>query len=306
MAALTALMHTLHAGDHVIVTDDAYGGTYRLLVDVFSKFGITSSMVDTRTREAVIRAFTPSTRLVIVESPSNPLLRVSPLQDIANLTHEHNAQLAIDNTFMTAVRQRPLDLGADFAVYSATKYMAGHNDVLAGAIVCRDPGDYAALNELTNATGSVIGPWDAWLLLRGMKTLAIRMDRQEANAQKIVEFLSRHHAVQKVYYPGWADEEAQGLQMAQSSGSGAMLSFLLNTPGKYTALMDALQMILPAVSLGGVESLITHPFNETHRELPEEVRWHLGIVPGLMRLSVGIENIDDLLTDLDQALTHIG
>ncbi len=305
MAALTALVHTLHAGDHVIVTNDAYGGTYRLLVDVFQKFGIHSSMVNTRNITAVAAAFNPATRLVIIESPSNPLLQVSPLQAIADLTHAHDAKLAIDNTFMTAVRQRPLALGADFAVYSATKYLAGHNDVLAGATVCRDARDYSLLNELTNATGGVIGPWDAWLLLRGMKTLAVRMDRQESNARQIVEFLSRRKGVSGVYYPGYGDAAAEQLQMSQASGSGAMLSFLLTRSERYTALMDALQLILPAVSLGGVESLITHPFNETHRELPEDVRWQLGIVPGLMRLSVGIENIEDLLWDLDHALTHI-
>lgn len=302
MAALTALVHTLHQGDHVIVTDDAYGGTYRLLTDVFSKFGVTSTMVNTRSLDAVESAFTPATRLVIAETPSNPLLRVSPLRALAEMAHSHGAQLAVDNTFMTAVRQRPLELGADFAVYSATKYLAGHNDVLAGATVCRHEEQYALLNELTNATGSILGPWDAWLLLRGMKTLAVRMDRQEANAVQIVQFLSRHAKVRGVFYPGFGNEEQDLLQKSQSSGTGAMLSFVLHEPSQYVELMNALRLILPAVSLGGVESLITHPFNETHRELPEEVRWELGIVPGLMRLSVGIEHVDDLIADLDTAL----
>ncbi|AUW95566.1 MAG: PLP-dependent transferase [Sulfobacillus thermosulfidooxidans] len=305
MAALTALVHMLHQGDHVIVTDDAYGGTYRLLVDVFAKFGIRSSMVNTRQLDAVERAFTDTTRLVIAESPSNPLLQVSPLRALAEMAHAHGAKLAIDNTFMTAVRQRPLDLGADFAVYSATKYMAGHNDVLAGATVCRYAEDYAQLNELTNATGSILGPWDAWLLLRGLKTLAIRMDRQEANAAAIAAFLARHPRVQRVFYPGLNSPEQDALQKSQASGTGAMLSFVLDDPNRYIDFMNALQLILPAVSLGGVESLITHPFNETHRELPEEVRWQLGIIPGLMRLSVGIEHVDDLMADLDQALNSL-
>ncbi|OLZ09659.1 trans-sulfuration enzyme family protein [Sulfobacillus thermosulfidooxidans] len=302
MAALTALVHTLQQGDHVIITEDAYGGTYRIMVDIFSKFGIASSMVNTRDIDQVKQHITSKTRLFIVETPSNPLLRISPLEELAELAHAHHAELAVDNTFMTAVRQRPLELGADYVVYSATKYLAGHNDVLAGAIVCKTSEQYDKLNELTNATGSVLGPWDAWLLLRGLKTLAIRMDRQESNARRIAEFLSHHQSIRHVYYPELADHDMRERHLRQASGYGAMLSFVLKHPEEYASVMDRLQVILPAVSLGGVESLITHPYNETHRELPESMRRQLGIIPGLMRLSVGIEHIDDLLTDLDNAL----
>ncbi len=302
MAAITVLVQTLEQGDHVLVTEDAYGGTYRIMVDVFSKFGISSNMVNTRDLNQVAEHLGPKTRLVIVETPSNPLLRISPLRELADLVHAHNAELAVDNTFMTAIRQRPLELGADYAVYSATKYLAGHNDVMACAIVCKTEDQYQRLNDFTNATGSALGPWDAWLLLRGLKTLAIRMDRQESNARTIARFLSEHDSVRTVYYPELAEDSARTLHMGQALGYGAMLSFLLKEPDRYIALMDRLKIILPAVSLGGVESLITHPYNETHREIPEPMRRHLGIIPGLMRLSVGIEHIDDLLNDLSDAL----
>ena len=302
MAALAALVHTLHQGDHVIITEDAYGGTYRLMVDIFAKFGIASTMVNTRNVNQVEKHITSKTRLFIVETPSNPLLRISPLSELAQLAHAYDAHLAVDNTFMTPIRQRPLELGADYVVYSATKYLAGHNDVLAGAIVCKTPEQYNLLNDLTNATGSILGPWDAWLLLRGMKTLAIRMDRQESNARSIAQFLSKHPNVRHVYYPEQAEPDMKRLHLRQASGHGAMLSFVLAQPESYARVMDKLHIILPAVSLGGVESLITHPYNETHRELPEPMRRELGIIPGLMRVSVGIEHIDDLLNDLDNAL----
>jgi cystathionine beta-lyase/cystathionine gamma-synthase len=302
MAALTVLVQTLQQGDHVLITEDAYGGTYRIMVDLFSKFGVSSSMVNTRDLNQVEDHLGPRTRLVIVETPSNPLLRISPLAELAELVHAHHAELAVDNTFMTAVRQRPLEMGADYSVYSATKYLAGHNDVLAGAIVCKAPEQYRRLNDLTNATGSVPGPWDAWLLLRGLKTLAIRMDRQENNARALAQFLSTHDRVRSVYYPELAEPSVKAVHMEQASGYGAMLSFLLKDPDTHIALMDRLKVILPAVSLGGVESLITHPYNETHRELPEPMRRKLGIIPGLMRLSVGIEHIDDLLNDLSDGL----
>ncbi|HBQ96118.1 MAG TPA: cystathionine gamma-synthase [Sulfobacillus sp.] len=302
MAALTVLVQTLQQGDHVLITEDAYGGTYRIMVDLFSKFGVSSSMVNTRDLNQVEDHLGPRTRLVIVETPSNPLLRISPLAELAELVHAHHAELAVDNTFMTAVRQRPLEMGADYSVYSATKYLAGHNDVLAGAIVCKAPEQYRRLNDLTNATGSVPGPWDAWLLLRGLKPLAIRMDRQENNARALAQFLSTHDRVRSVYYPELAEPSVKAVHMEQASGYGAMLSFLLKDPDTHIALMDRLKVILPAVSLGGVESLITHPYNETHRELPEPMRRKLGIIPGLMRLSVGIEHIDDLLNDLSDGL----
>lgn len=304
MAAIVGLLHLLQAGDHVILTDDLYGGTYRLMVDVFQRFGLSYSFVDTRDERAVDNALRANTRLIFLESPSNPLLRITNLRSLAELAHQSHALLAVDNTFMTALRQRPLDLGADFVVYSATKYLSGHNDVLAGALISKDPAMGEKVAELANATGGVLAPFDAWLIMRGLKTLAVRLDRQEANAMAIAAFLSEHPDVKEVYFPGLAQHPGQDIHRRQSTGPGAMISFLLDHPERYVDLMNAFELILPAVSLGGTETLITHPFNETHREFPESVRWKLGIVPGLMRLSVGLEYVDDLIEDLDQALAQ--
>lgn len=305
MAAIVALFHLLRSGDHVILTEDLYGGTYRVLVDVFDGFGLTYSFVDTRDLGAIEAAIRPQTRLLFIETPSNPLLMVTDLQAVRRLTAERQIWLAVDNTFMTPLRQRPIDYGADFAVYSATKYLSGHNDVLAGAVVSRDPDHARQVASMANTTGGVLAPFDAWLLMRGLKTLAVRLDRQEANARVLAHFLAEHPAVSRVFYPGLDGHPGAALQQKQAQGPGAMVSFQLKNPDRYGDLMDALQLILPAVSLGGTESLITHPFSETHREFPEEIRWNLGIVPGLMRLSVGLENAEDLQNDLDHALNAV-
>lgn len=305
MAAITALFHLFQQGDHILLTEDLYGGTYRVLVDVFDRFGLQYGFVDTRNLEALEYAITPHTRLVFVESPSNPLLKVSDLRAIADLCRRHDIRLAVDNTFMTPLRQRPLDLGADFAVYSATKYLAGHNDVLAGALIAKDSTWAQKIAEIANATGGVLSPFDAWLTIRGLKTLAIRLDRAESSAQLIAEFLAQDPRISEIYYPGLQSHPGHHLQASQATGSGAMVSFRLPHRDDGPRFMDALGLILPAVSLGGTESLITHPFNETHREFPEAMRHALGIGPGLMRLSVGLEHPDDLIRDLDQALGRL-
>lgn len=305
MAAITALLHLLKSGDHVLLTEDLYGGTYRVLVDVFNQFGLTYSFVDTRNPHAVEEAIRPETRLLFVETPSNPLLMVTDLAAMRALTQARQIWLAVDNTFMTALRQRPFDFGADFVLYSATKYLSGHNDVLAGAVISRDPETAQRVAALANTTGGVLAPFDSWLLMRGLKTLSVRLDRQESNARHVADFLTRHPAVAHVFYPGLAQHPGSALQAQQALGPGAMVAFQLKNPSRYAEFMDALQLILPAVSLGGTESLITHPFNETHREFPEAIRLRLGILPGLMRLSVGLENVDDLRDDLDQALNML-
>lgn len=303
MAAITAICHLLSAGDHIILTNDVYGGTYRIMVDIFQKFGLTYTFVDTRDPAALEQAFTPHTRLVFIETPSNPLLQITDIGETARIAHHHGAWLAVDNTFMTPLRQRPLDLGADFSLYSATKYLAGHNDVLAGAVMTRDAELGVRVAEIANTTGGVLSPFDSWLVLRGLKTLAVRLDRQEANARAIARFLQSREEVTRVFYPGLPGSAGHDLHARQASGPGAMLSFQLERPDRIVPLLKKLAVILPAVSLGGTESLITHPFTETHREFPEEIRYRLGIRPGLLRLSVGIENPDDLLDDLGQALT---
>ncbi len=305
MAAITTLFQFLSQGDHVVLTEDLYGGTYRVLVDVFHRHGIAFDFVDTRDPDQVRRAMTDRTRLVFIESPSNPLLKITDIRRMAQIAHDQGAWLAVDNTFMTPLRQRPLDLGADWVVYSVTKYLAGHNDVVAGALVARRPDHAEALYQMANTTGGVLGPFDAWLTLRGLKTLAVRLDRQEQNAQGIARFLSEHPRVRRVHYPGLPAHPGYQLQQAQARGAGAMISFELPSVDSVPRFMDALRVIIPAVSLGGTESLITHPFSETHREFPEERRRRLGIMPGLMRLSVGLEYLDDLLADLDQALNAL-
>lgn len=304
MAAITALFHLLRQGDHIILTQDLYGGTYRVLHDIFEPLGLRADFVDTTRPDVVAAAVRPETRLIFVETPSNPLLRVSPLRALSDIAHEAGAFLAVDNTFMTFLRQRPLEQGADVVVYSATKYLAGHNDVLAGLIVTSSEDLNRHLTEIQNATGGVLAPWDTYLLLRGIKTLALRLDRSEQSAERIADSLVGHRAVTRVFYPKepMVSEDAARLHRLQASGTGAMVTFQLKDPAAVGRLMDTLRLILPAVSLGGVESLITHPFSETHREFPEERRLELGFVPGLMRLSVGIEDADDLVDDLKEAL----
>ncbi len=305
MAAIVALFHLLRQGEHVVLTEDLYGGTYRVLVDLFQRFGIAASFVNTQDIAAVEHAIRDTTRLLFIETPSNPHLMITDLRAMASLARDHHLWLAVDNTFMTPLRQRPLDLDADFVVYSATKYLSGHNDVLAGALISRDPDLAKKVAELANSTGGVLAPFDAWLVIRGLKTLAVRLDRQEANAAYVAKFLQSHPAVRNVYYPGLADHPGSALHRAQCLGPGAMVSFQLKARERSADLMDALKLILPAVSLGGTESLITHPDSETHRELPEGMRHRLGIGPGLMRLSVGVENREDLVHDLGQALDRV-
>lgn len=305
MAAIVALFHLLNAGDHVILTEDLYGGTYRVLTDVFGRLGVTASFVDTGRPQDVLDALKPTTRLIFLETPSNPHLYITDIGEMADIAHLHNCWLAVDNTFMTPLRQRPLDLGADFVVYSATKYLSGHNDVLAGALIAAQPDLVARVQELANSTGGVLAPFDAWLVMRGIKTLAVRLDRQEASAERIATFLAEHPAVGEVYFPGLYSHPGHSLQKQQATGPGAMVSFQLKAERHHAEFMDALKLILPAVSLGGAESLITHPFTETHRELPSDRLHSLKIGPGLMRLSVGLEHPDDLILDLDAALDRI-
>lgn len=305
MAAIVALFHLLKQGDHLILTEDLYGGTYRVLVDLFQHFGLQYSFVDTRDLDQVAAAIRPETRMIFVETPSNPLLMVTDVAAIAEMAHARGIWLAVDNTFMTPLRQRPLELGADFVVYSVTKYLSGHNDVLAGAIVAQDPDMAVKVAALSNSTGGVLAPFDAWLTIRGLKTLAVRLDRQESNARQVAAFLNEHPSVARVYYPGLSSHPGHALHQRQAAGPGAMVSFQLKSPERYTDFMDALRLVLPAVSLGGTESLVTHPFGETHREFPEDVRRRLGIIPGLMRLSVGLERADDLIADLGQALHSV-
>lgn len=305
MAAVSAVFWGgLSHGDHVVLTEDLYGGTYRLLEDELKRYGVTYDFVPTTNPEAVSAAMQPNTRMIFVESPSNPLLRVSDIAALAEIAHRHRAKLVVDNTLMTFARQRPLDLGADLVVYSASKYLAGHNDVLAGAVISKDAGEGVRMAEVANTTGGVLGPWDSYLLQRGMKTLALRMRQQETSAELLAHALAKHPNVAHVYYPQ-LDEAGWAVHQRQAMGPGAMVSFLLAREAQVLQFKRALKLIIPAVSLGGVESLVTEPYRETHREFPEPIRRRLGFVPGLLRLSVGIEDSRDLMDDLMQALDQV-
>ena len=302
MAAITTIALLFHAGDHLVVSDDLYGGTYRLFQQIMSPFGLSVSFVDTGDMRAVEDAITPSTRALFVETPTNPTMKVSDLRKLAGLAARQGLLTIVDNTLMTPFLQRPLELGCDLVVHSASKYLGGHNDLIAGLIVARNSELGERLAFLQNATGAVLGPNDSWLLLRGMKTLAVRLDRQQGNATMIAKWLSAHPMVSKVYFPGLAEHPGSEVHAGQSSGPGGMVSFSVHDPELVPRVLSRVKLISFAESLGGVESLITFPAVQTHGDVPPDVRERLGINDRLLRLSVGIEGAEDLIADLDDAL----
>lgn len=302
LAATDCVMHWLNAGDHVVVMEDAYGGTYRLFRRVYERVGLRFSFVDATRLENVEAAFEPSTRLVWLESPTNPLLKMVDIAGLAALAHDRQVRVAVDNTFMSPYFQRPLELGADIVVHSATKYLGGHSDVIGGAVVVADEALYSELKFLQNAVGGVPGPFDAWLVLRGLKTLALRMREHERNALAIAQYLERHPRVRRVNYPGLESHPQHALARRQMQGFGGMLSFEVGSGEHARQVVQRTRLFTLAESLGGVESLIELPAPMTHASLPPEVRAELGITDGLIRLSVGIEDPADLLADLEQAL----
>ncbi|MBT9174191.1 MAG: Cystathionine gamma-lyase [Syntrophomonadaceae bacterium] len=296
MAAITAVMMLFKAGDHLIFGEDIYGGTYRLMDWIFSKFNLSVSYVDTANLAAVEAAIMPQTRAVFLETPSNPSLITTDIAAVAALGKMHGLLTVVDNTLLTCYLQRPLLQGADLVVYSATKYLGGHNDLLAGVVVTANRRLADELAVMQNATGPVLAPHDAWLLLRGLKTLAVRMDRQQENASYLAQWLQNQQQVEKVLYPGLQELHPQ------TSGPGAVLSFVVKSEELARALIGRLQIITFAESLGGVESLITYPYLQTHADVPEATRQRLGINQRMLRLSVGIEQREDLRADLAQAL----
>ena len=298
MAALTAVAFLFESGDHIILSEDLYGGTYRLMDWILCKFGITATYVDTTDINEITKAVGPDTRAVILETPSNPSLKTSDIAAIAAFCREKRLLTVVDNTLMTPYLQRPLELGADLVVYSATKYLGGHNDLLAGVVVAKSQKLADELTTIQNGTGPVLAPHDSWLLLRGLKTLAVRLDRQQENAMKLAEWLQAQPQVEKVLYPG-----LQPLH-PQAAGPGAMLSFTVKDATLSKKLIAKLKIITFAESLGGVETLITYPYLQTHADVPVETRERLGINERLLRLSVGIEHIDDLRADLETALNQ--
>ncbi len=305
VGAIDAIMKTLKPGDHVISTNDLYGGTYRLFTQVFEPYGIEFSFVNMTRLEEVEGAIQPNTKLIWIETPTNPLLRIIDIKAVASFAKNHGALSAVDNTFASPYLQQPLNLGADIVMHSTTKYLGGHSDVIGGAVASSNEEFMEKIRFQVKTTGAVPGPMDCYLTLRGIKTLHIRMDRSVENTKKVVQFLNNHPDVDHVYYPGLPDHPQHELATRQMKDYGAMLSFGLkdDTIEKATRVMAATKIFTLAESLGGVESLISNPASMTHGSIPKEVREKAGLTDSLIRVSVGIEDEEDLVADLDQALT---
>lgn len=306
MAAITAVLSLLHSGDRVLISSNVYGGTFRVLDKVFDHFGITYTIADTANIANYESQITADVKAVIIESPANPLMTVTDIAAVAQVSHQHGLLVIVDNTFMTPYLQKPLELGADIVVHSATKYLGGHSDVVAGLAVVSSEALAQKIAFIQNSTGGVLGPFDSFLLIRGIKTLAVRMDRHVENAQKAAEFLVHHPAVRKVYYPGLPDAQGYEINRKQAKNGGVMISFELHENYDINRFFESLELVMLAESLGGVESLVCHPATMTHASIPAEIRKKVGITDGLIRLSVGIENIADILADLEQAIGKAG
>ena len=300
-AANMAVFSLLNPGEHVILSDDIYGGTFRIIGDIFGKYGIEHTYVDMSELDEVKAAIRPNTKMIFVETPTNPMMKVADIQAIADVTHENGCLLIVDNTFLSPYFQKPLTLGADIVVHSGTKYLEGHNDTLSGFLVVKDNALYEQLNNIYKTTGACLSAFDSWLLLRGIKTLAVRMEQHQRNALAIAHWLEQRPEVEEVYYIGLDSRPDKELIDRQCSGYGGMISFRLNSAEKAVKILESVKLIRFAESLGGVESLLTYPMKQTHADVPVEVREALGVDEKLLRMSVGIENIDDLLADLEQA-----
>jgi cystathionine gamma-lyase len=305
LAATIATMSLLSPGDHVVAGDDLYGGTYRLFEKVLPRTGgLDFTYADTSDPESVERSLRPETKLLWIETPTNPMLTLSDIKELSEMAHERGAVVAVDNTFASPYFQNPLALGADIVVHSTTKYMGGHSDVVGGAVATSNPDFYEGIKFYQNAAGGVPGPFDSWIVLRGLKTLAVRMRQHEENALAVAQFLQRHPEVETVNYPGLQSHPQHELAKRQMSGFSGMVSFTLRGGAEAAyAAMRKTRIFSFAESLGGVESLITHPATMTHAAIPRERREARGITDGLMRLSVGIEDKEDLIADLDRAIS---
>lgn len=301
MAATTAALMLFKAGDKLLLSSNVYGGTVNVLEKVLKPFGLTYEMIDTSDLELVERKITPEVAGLFIETPANPLLTITDLRGIADLAKRHGILAIADNTFMTPYLQRPLDFGFDIVVQSATKYLGGHSDLLAGLLVTGSQALTDRVKVIKNFTGGILNPFDAWLLLRGIKTLGVRMGRHQKNARFLAEYLREHDGVEKIYYPGFSDFPGYAVHKAQAAGPGAMISFVLSERYDRDVFMKSLRIIKLAISLGGVESLLGHPVTMTHGAIPYAERQRLGILDNLLRLSVGIEDPEMLRDDLEQA-----
>ncbi|MDR1677829.1 MAG: PLP-dependent aspartate aminotransferase family protein [Deltaproteobacteria bacterium] len=301
MAALDAVMALFEPGDHIICTEDLYGGSVRLFSALSHRMSLKFDYLDTNDQEILKKAVTPQTKAVFIETPSNPMMKVTDIRAVRK-TIGPDIKLIVDNTFLTPVFQRPLELGADMSLHSGTKYLGGHNDTLAGFVITKDPDEAERLRFITKTVGSGLTPFDSFLIIRGLKTLPLRMERSQQNALALAEFLANHPKVTRVFYPGLKDHPGREISLSQSSGFGAMISFETDSEDTAKTVLEKVKMILYAESLGGVETLITYPLLQTHADLPLETREALGITERLLRLSVGVEDLSDLIADLDQAL----
>ncbi|WML45477.1 bifunctional cystathionine gamma-lyase/homocysteine desulfhydrase [Neobacillus sp. PS3-40] len=302
MAAITAIMMMFNSGDHVILTDDVYGGTYRVITKVLNRFGLEATFVDTSNLENIKSEIRTNTKAVYLETPTNPLLKITDIEAASTIAKDHGLLTIVDNTFATPYWQNPIDNGADIVLHSATKYIGGHSDVVAGLVVVNNEKLSKDLHFVQNSTGGVLGPQDSWLLMRGIKTLGVRMEEHEANTAAIVEFLQSHPGVKKVYYPGIETHPNHEIAKKQTRGFGGMVSFDVGSEEKTTELLSKVKYFTLAESLGAVESLISVPSKMTHASIPKERRDELGITDGLVRISVGLEDVLDLIEDLKQAL----
>ncbi|NLK93848.1 MAG: PLP-dependent transferase [Clostridiales bacterium] len=302
LAAITACIHLFKSGDHIILSEDLYGGTSRLFEKIYNNFGIESSFVDTTNLDEVNSSIKKNTKGILIETPSNPTMKVTDIREISKISKKNNLIFIVDNTFLTPYFQKPLTLGADIVVHSGTKYLGGHNDVLSGIVISNKEDIVEKIRYIQVSTGATLGAFEAWLLLRGIKTLHVRLDRAEENAIKIANWLKDNNKVEDVYYVGLEDNEGYELNKSQSSGFGTTLSFRVKDSSIVPKLLERVRVISYAESLGGVETLITYPITQTHAEVSDELKKKLGIDDKLLRLAVGIENISDLIEDLKQGL----
>jgi cystathionine beta-lyase/cystathionine gamma-synthase len=306
MAAITAVSTFVKAGEHVVCSNLTYGGTYRYFTKIQARYSVEFTFVDTADAEAVRCAMRANTKLLHLETPTNPMMTLCDIPLLSQIAHERGALVVVDNTFASPYLQRPLELGADFAVHSTTKFLNGHSDSVGGVAVVKDPAHLEWLAFVQNSSGAILSPFDSWLVLRGIKTLVVRMERHETNAREIARYLSKHPKVRKTYYPGLPDHPQFDLARRQMKGFGAMISFDVGSFEAARALLGRVRLCSLGESLGGVETLISHPATMTHGSIPEEEREKLGITMGLVRISVGIEDVEDLVADLAQALEAVG
>lgn len=307
LAAIDAVLKLLKSGDEILAVDDIYGGAFRLFTHIYEKFGITINYVDTTNAENVFNAITPKTKLIWIETPTNPTLKISDIAAIAKIAKASGCWLCVDNTFASPALQKPLTLGADIVVHSATKYLGGHSDLIAGLVVTKDQELGEKIKFIQNASGAILAPFDSWLVIRGIETLPLRIKQHCLNAQAVAEYLEQHPDVDKVYYPGLKSHFNYDIAKKQAKGFGGVVSFTLKNDTEEAAIqfVKSTNLFKLAESLGGVKSLLCHPANMTHKSIPVEKRRASGVADSLIRLSVGLEEADDLVKDLDQAFAQV-